>query len=503
MTQELPDDDAIRPWLPRALYGAAVLLTCAWVLSLPLFPSQDGPLHLYYINVLRQLLFHHAGFYADTYTVRNYLPPYSTYYYGLIALGSVVSLEMADKLFVCLCVVLFALSTRALMRAAGATSPWAPLLALPVLLNWPLMMGFASYSLAVCLACFAMAAWCAGAGRPSLRQRAIFLALLVALVLTHPIPWSIVVGFAFFELICRAVLPRGAFSPGETRDLRAHWKLDLGTALLACTPYLYLARFKAANTQELDYVNPATGQRLAAVETSFSDQIHSQIFDLRHTLGLVLFDGPGLPRLYHIGLQLIFLSALGAAVWYLLRRRSAPNRYMATVWLLFSIALGIGLIVVPNDLGGGYFFATRLQILLYVSCIVAMAFAFHALRRFAIPVAIFAFVLSLYTVALGMRYISPVARQIATLRQAPPARRAGPPRAGDAGTGAPVPAAPDDLLLLLGPGALLPLAQSAAVQHGVAWRPDHPGQPAREPVGKARRHVLQREPAIRGPSAAQ
>ncbi len=422
-----PPVDAIRPRLPLALYGAALLLTCVWVLSLPLFPSQDGPLHLYYINVLRQLLFHHAGVYTDTYTIRNYLPPYSTYYYGLIALGSVVSLEMADKLFVCLCVVLFALASRALMRAAGATSPWAPLLVLPVLLNWPLMMGFASYSLAVCLACFAMAAWCAGVGRPGLRSRAVFLALLVAIVLTHPIPWSVVVGFAFFELICRTVLPRGAVSTGDTRDPRAHWKLDLGTALLACTPYLYIARFKAANTQELDYVDPATGKLVTAVQSTFSDQIHDQLFDLRHTLGLVLFDGAGPARYYHLGLQLLLVCALPAGIWYLLRHRSAPNRYMATVWVLFSLALGIGLIVVPNDLGGGYFFATRLQILLYVSCMVAMAFAFGALRRLALPVAFFAFFMSLYTVVLGIRYISPVAREIATLRQAPPPAEPGQP----------------------------------------------------------------------------
>ncbi|MGI4831634.1 MAG: hypothetical protein ACRYFU_26150, partial [Janthinobacterium lividum] len=114
------------PQLPFLLYAAVVLLTCVWVLSLPVFPSQDEPLHLYYVHIFSQLLGHENTTYTATYTIRHLFPPYATYYYALIGLGHFVSLENADKLVVCGCIFLFAVAGWVLLRAVNPESRWAP-----------------------------------------------------------------------------------------------------------------------------------------------------------------------------------------------------------------------------------------------------------------------------------------------------------------------------------------------------------------------------------------
>ena len=416
MTIDLPKSSAL-PWIPRALYAFAVLLTCIWVLSLPLFPSQDGPMHLYYANAFRQLLEHRPGVYTDTYYIRNYFPPYATYYYGLIALGRFVSLEMADKLLVCLFLVLFAVAGRVLMRAAGARSEWAPLLLLPVLLNWPLLMGFLSYLFAFCLACFALSTWFRMAGEPGFARRTVFLALVVAIAVTHPVPWLLVVGFVFLELGSRLIFAAGGKGAG-TRPSLPFWRTDAAVALLACLPYFYLNRFRT-HTQAIDPVDLYTGERTFVVHPGLRYQVKSQWFDLKHLRGLTLFDGLGLPRLYRFGLQMILVSALSLAIWYLLRRRRWAQDRMAVLWTLWTLGFGCSLLLIPDNFAGGYFFVMRLHLVLYVSAIVAASFAFSRFYRLGVALALTSFALCLLTVLIAIRYINPVAQDIMTLHQAP------------------------------------------------------------------------------------
>ncbi len=39
------------------ILSAIAAAYCGWIISLPIFPTQDGPIHLYYTRVLHALLF--------------------------------------------------------------------------------------------------------------------------------------------------------------------------------------------------------------------------------------------------------------------------------------------------------------------------------------------------------------------------------------------------------------------------------------------------------------
>src|ERR1700744_3345714 len=58
------------------LLSGLVLVFCVWALSLPLFPTQDGPMHKYYVHVLASLL--SGGQSNSAYVIRHPFPHYAT-----------------------------------------------------------------------------------------------------------------------------------------------------------------------------------------------------------------------------------------------------------------------------------------------------------------------------------------------------------------------------------------------------------------------------------------
>jgi hypothetical protein len=400
--------------LGQGLFWIAVAVCCAWILSLPLFPSQDGPLHLYYVNAFRQVLLHQPGVYSQAYSIRSYLPPYSTYYYGLIALGSVVSLETADKIFACLCVVLFAAGLQSLFKALALRTSWPLLLLTPVLLGWPLMMGFLSYLLGVDLALFAITFWCRAAATHHDRYRAGFLALLVLIVLTHAEPWAVAVGFAVFELACRVIFGRAR----SVSERQFFWR-DLVTAGLACVPYAYLARFKEDATRKVDFVDYATHLQRNVPPIGHLEQFRIQWRGVTQAYGLLPLRGPGLALWYARGVRAVLFGSLLLAVWFLVRQRRSPSVYWQQVWVTFAVLFGASLLVIPENLGGGYFFSTRLQIVFFVACITAVSFGLERVPHLPWALSLGSGAFLAVALVLSIRHISPVAREIATLRTVP------------------------------------------------------------------------------------
>ena len=66
-------------------FAALITALCMWILSLPLFPSQDGAAHVYYATVSRDLLLGPSAF-AHDFRIARPFPPYSLHAYLLMAL---------------------------------------------------------------------------------------------------------------------------------------------------------------------------------------------------------------------------------------------------------------------------------------------------------------------------------------------------------------------------------------------------------------------------------
>jgi hypothetical protein len=404
---------AAAPAQARLLWPMLLLVAayCGWILSLPLFPMQDGPVHLYLAQVLGDVVAHKPSVYAGFYSVPRLLTPYCLQYYLLIALTKFVSALSAEKLFVALIVVLECFGFRYLCMGIGPSGALYSLLIVGTVLNWPLMMGFQSYALAVALSCWALGLW--------LRLRratphpwayaAGFLACTCLVLLTHPLPYLIVLAVCSLDLLIMRGTPHVSASG---------WKHQVIAFVIACLPLLFLWSFAR------------THRTTVAVSRTWSTERLRYFVGLH---GLSFFGGSALPvRLYQAAMVFIFLLGIVVAVRSLRRagplalfsnssqsRSSAPFRSPTHIWLLATLLLGVLLLVLPDGFGGSRAVVLRLEPTLWIGALAAASGAPWPRRSIATALVALGVVSALLPLTIAAARITPLARRIASIHADP------------------------------------------------------------------------------------
>ena len=338
---------------------ATVILTAVyvgWMLWMPMWPSVDGPVHLYYVAVLGKLLTHQSTLYASFYQVKHLAPPYALYYYALLLLAKLVSPLLADRLIICIYFVLFVSGFRRLAREVGPSADRMSLLAMPLLLSWPLGMGFVNYCLAVALALWALSLWFRFAGSHDTGQRLCFLALVALVTLAHPVPLLFVLSAAGLDLVLRLRHAPQNDGIGQKRGLGR----DFVTLLLSTLALVYVRSFTVARPlEQRTSFESAGGQRALEHWIGFL-QGKSLVLLVGHTLEITA---------YRVGIVLILVVALLLALVPVARRRTVGRAGAA--FLLLTWFLLLGLPWLPSDFSGAYFFTERLTLLLWTVALLA------------------------------------------------------------------------------------------------------------------------------------
>ncbi len=385
------------------LFTLILLLYCAWVLSLPLFPTQDGPVHLYLATIFKGLLSHSAGIYDKYYFIRHYLPPYSFHYYLLVGLMHFISPLLAEKLFVCLILISFSCGFRFLAIEIGSNGPVFSLFALCLLLNWSLAMGFENYLFSLSMAFWALGLWMRVRINPAVGMRIIFLLILGLMALTHPVPVAIVLGFAGLDLVL-VLLSR--FSEPIQASRRKYFLRDLLTLLAASSTLLYISHFTEKRRTADNLRN--TIHPFAEFRSFYG-----------HLEGIRYFNGPDLRvHIYSVAVYLLLLIA--SAVALLRTRHSSPG---ALPWRIAFASFLFVMPGVPMDINGSHMFATRLVSLVWLAGFAAASGAERLPRVIELYLVCFAAIVSLGILGLAHREVSSEARQIAEITTAPVAQQ--------------------------------------------------------------------------------
>ena len=403
-------------WLPPErvsliLVAIAALASCAWILSLPLFPTQDGPVHLYYARILQALVFHrNPGLFPRYYLIKSVAPPYAFYYYLLLILGHFVSLVTADKLVICLYIVLFLFGFRFLARSLGPSGDAVSLLAIPYVFNWPLGMGFVNFCLSLALSCWALGLWCRVAQQPTSSRNTLRLVLFVALawtvMFTHPVPLLFLLGFCFVEL-CIRILSRASFGkPAFRRDAIAF--------LLAGTTLLYVKAFTVSHVAQ--QVDPFHSTYLGQVKAAMPGIIAFSTVDI--------FSAQGFLSIFRrTAIYLLFVAVLLTAnshVWNTFRTRAW--RLADTFSVLGFILWGI-IPVLPPDMNNSHLFSSRLMLFAVVAAMVGasgVVLERTTPRQTLVACASLAVLLLVVTLVLAQKVIAPLADRIDMLETLPP-----------------------------------------------------------------------------------
>ncbi len=381
---------------------------CAYVLWLPVFPTEDGPIHLYFATILGDLLRHNSPLYAQYYVIQHLLPPYSLQYYMLIALMKLVSAPAAEKIFVCVIIANFSFGFRYLATSIGRAGELISLLIVALLFNWPLGMGFENFSLSLGAACWALGLWTrlqnptSGHCPRALRSRFIFVILLFVMTLTHAIPVTLTLGFAALDLALRWL----SALCWKSQTARLPGVVDVITWLAGASTlgYIYFFTNKQRSSQEMH-----------AHIVPLAELIHyAKLF------GLAFFGGTSMgSRLYHWALYLIFyigLSLGARTAWKQLRLKNWSAQLSWFVAASMMIALQPFL---PVDINGSHWFAERLLIFSWIALLAAASGAEAPGRLGHWSIFAFSIAITAGVLALAQAYLAPVARRISALEKAP------------------------------------------------------------------------------------
>lgn len=352
-----PSSATYRTALNLALF-AIVAAYVIWLASMPAWPSQDGPVHLYYTRVLDALLSGAPSPFRPYFFVKHLLPPYALYYYALLGLSHFMQLLTADRVVIGCYIVSFILGFRYCARAIGPNAGVSSLLASLLVMNWALGMGFANFCLSLSFALWAIGLWLRLGRGPDLARRIGFLALLVVITLTHPVPLLLVLGFCGLDLLCRFVAARKGWRPLGAKELRA------GIVTLACGALclLYVKAFTVAHPLE---------QRTKAYGT-FSQHVVRRIKDVLIVKNVeVLYGRWWQIELYRASIGLILVIAVALVLLQWRRHRAARVWTAGDSMTVYAACCFLIMPLLPSDISGAYYFFERLNIMLWITSLLA------------------------------------------------------------------------------------------------------------------------------------
>ena len=393
---------------------------CIWILSLPLFPTQDGPMHLYYVRIMQAILLHHdPGLFPKYFTIKHLLPPYSLYYYLLLFLGQFVSLVTADKLIICLYVFLFLFGFRFLAQSIGSGSDLVTLLATTLVLNWSLGMGFVNFCLSTSIALWAIGLWCRAAQMTEPRSRTVRLAIFAVLcwtvMLTHPVPLLGVLAFCWLEFTIRFLRRKRYLALGNAST---HGEVsvslpvlgDVVTLLLASSAVFYVSAFTqhAVLRQTLDDTAP--------------NSVGARAVQLMLLGKLAPFGGQGIAEILNRGcLLLVLVFALALGLQAIRRSIRAGEWTLGNTWTVLSFLLCIAIPFLPPDLNNSHFFSARLVLYVWIAALIGSSGVQPSLLKpsFIRSAAAFAVLFAAFTLFLAIQRINPIARDIARSEDGP------------------------------------------------------------------------------------
>jgi hypothetical protein len=380
---------------------------CVWIFALPLFPSLDGSLHLYYASVMGSLLSGSKDF-ASYYFIRHILPPYALHYYFLIAAAHFFGYAIADKLLVCLIFITTAFGFRYLVRYLGPSGDILSLFMVPLLLNWSLGMGFYNYCLAIGMTLWALGFWYRAVQQRSNQLWLAFLIAVILIVLTHPVPLMFIYVLVGTDVICRFVrdLRTGGITARNLKGCLKRYKLDLLYMLLAWTTigyiFLFIDKRRVITNVLQTYDRKAAFVKLVKLSTlaMFSGS-HPAVIAYRLSLYAILF----------LALILAFLAVMKQRV----NRIYTP----AGAILVCSLILIVAIPIFPPVINGANYFSQRLVVFVWIG-VLAAACAYSGLtRRKGNILAACIFLYAVAVLLLANHMIRPVAAKVSEIESAP------------------------------------------------------------------------------------
>ena len=379
--------------------------TATVLLASPWFPSQDGPVHLYYVDILRGLLAH-AGPYSQYFQLKTLLTPYAIEYYSLLALETLFSPAVSEKLMICCYIFTFGFGFRYLVGAVSSErrNPWT-LVGIPFCMNLLVYLGFLNYCLGVALTLWMSGLWIRYSERLTPGRVAAILAGFVVMLLAHPIAVAIFLLFLGLHFVVEVSLAAAVASWTWIACLRQRWRPLTLILVMAGTALAWIGMF-ISDADPGPALPNFVGQfgLLRVVKGELTMWQVSPFTSHLYCAGLTVLAGvAGLTLVQHSWRQEGRLCSVAIAM-------------VATSAICFTLFC-----FVPPQINGTWFFAQRFPIFA-VMFLIAAAAALRPSRSWSTATGILALFVTIGVIAAQWMYVSQIGKQMRPVLEAPAAK---------------------------------------------------------------------------------
>jgi hypothetical protein len=299
----------------------------------PFFPSSDGPSHLFNSYVF--LNYDHVPLFQKVFTLQVPTAGNLTgYALDMLFLKAGLPWDACDKLLATLCILGLAFAFRFAVKAFPSISELASFLIFPFLYNWPMQMGFWSFSLGVPFLLVSVGLYFRFRRRWTLRSLLLLFLAAAGAYLCHPIDWALsalTVGI----LAVGSELGRFLRGPDRPRAL-----LQLALPVLVFVPFAIPNALFAERNTHIDW------QHFSSVRT--------WLWPLYTATPVHLFDGDA--RVARLLFVVFVLGSFGNLAWKFRRRKIEPADLLLPA---AGIVLVLGLFS-PARIGEGTYIVVRL-----------------------------------------------------------------------------------------------------------------------------------------------
>lgn len=329
---------------PAIVYALLLAAHLALVWSLPFFPTEDGPTHVYNLVILRDLA-NGGRIWGDHYDFLLRPIPnlgFTAVAYPLLALFPPFA---AERFFVSTYILLMGVAVPVFIRSFGKPAFPASMFVFPMMFNVSLTSGFYSYCLSIPLLLLAISLYRRASGGPAIAKFIAINAAGLVLFFAH------LIAFALFLIAVAAfALALPAKISGKAREL-------LRTAALAAPSALCLAPA---------YLNEIASGRLPdTLHLPSAERLHVLVSDLLTFSMVNYFAWQMVPAALVASVFILMLATSGRRSGRLPAAGTAPPGAERPL-VVFASALLLVYFVAPNEFGGGDLFNSRLPWVIFL-----------------------------------------------------------------------------------------------------------------------------------------
>ena len=325
------------------------------------FPSQDGPTHIENANIL----FDYRTVFREYYNFNKNLEPTWLGHLVLAGLMVLVPICFVEKVFLSGYVLLFPLSVRYALRAIHPDSGFLTFLMLPFIYNYPLHMGFYSFSYSLPVFFFLLGYWTKHREYFTPRKTAGLAILSLTLYFSHIV--SLVMAYVGITLLTLGLIlydqiRNRVVRPFDFQLLQEAIRRRILPPLFAFLPTILLALFFLFR------------HGLESPETGIRRSFYWLVKDLLQIESLVSFQRE--ESFCSIGLGILFAAIVLTLVASRIKRRRLEGR---DGLLVVALAYVLIYFFAPNAMSEGSFITDRLS--LYPFFALALWFGSQAYLR--------------------------------------------------------------------------------------------------------------------------